>query len=86
MPELYEVSNWMDALKASPLFPIALPVILATAFSGLADWFDHYFAMYRQGISQWHADEPCASASQANDRELTPPVVNVGRAHDFERY
>jgi hypothetical protein len=30
MPELYEVSTWMDALKASPLFPVALPVILAT--------------------------------------------------------
>ena len=81
--------NWMEALKTSPLLPIALPILLATGFATLADWFDDYLATYRQTSAQWHADEPGAPARQRESREATAsrsPALEAGSAHNAERY
>jgi hypothetical protein len=61
--------------RRRPSFRSRYPSFLQQSFSSLADWFDHYFATHRKGRLQWHADEPCASASQAK-----PPQGPTGRA------
>ena len=71
MPDFHDVWTWMDALKASPLFPIALPVLLATAFASLADWFEHRLAGY-QSASQQYADDHSASVREPHSQRATP--------------
>jgi hypothetical protein len=71
MPDFHDVWNWMGALGASPLFPIALPVLLATAFASLADWVEHRLAG-DQSASQPYADGDSAAARKPHVRQVTP--------------
>ena len=80
MPDFHDVWTWIDALKASLLFPIALPVLLATGFAALADWFEHRLAGY-QGASQQYADDHSASVREPHSRQATPSRSPVFHGH-----
>jgi|SRR5215510_10190723 len=46
MFDLHDLKNWMDALKASPPFAVALPILVAIVFASLADWLERYLGMH----------------------------------------
>ena len=86
MSRFQDLSEWMAALTTSLPFAIALPILLATAFATLADWFDHYLTTYRHTPSRGHAGEPRA---EPESRRMTPsisPAFKAGSAHNADRY
>ena len=89
MADFDDLWNWMAALKTSLPFAIALPILLATGFASLADWFEATWPRIGRHRQQWHADEPGAPARQRESREATPsgsPALEAGSAHNAGRY
>ena len=86
MSQFQDLWDWMVALKTSLPFAIALPILLATAFATLADWFDHYLATYRHAPSQGHAAEPRAQRESHGVTPSRSPVFKADGGHSIERY
>src|SRR5262245_48807374 len=73
MFDLHDLQNWMDALKASPPFAVALPILVATVFASLADWLERYLGMHPNAEED---REHVLSRSEADWRAL---VATGGR-------
>jgi hypothetical protein len=53
MFDFQDLQTWLAALRASPIFPFALPILVAMALASLADWMEHHLSSRRST----HKDE-----------------------------
>jgi hypothetical protein len=69
MLELHDLWSWLGTLKASPLFAIALPILLAKMFASIVDWVEGSLVT-DQAIAP--VDGPGAAARQHLSRRTKP--------------
>jgi hypothetical protein len=66
MSDLLDLPVWIDAVRASPIFPIALPVLLAAALATIADRIECYLLEQHPRVAGDRCEkQPLNSASSS---------------------
>jgi hypothetical protein len=78
MPDLQDVWLWMNALRASLPFAIALPILVATVFATIVDWIEHHLAEYQETASQHQTNDRQTNDQRASDASRSRRATSTG--------